>query len=98
MAWTKLSASDFHSKTFPLVSGSFRASTPPPTRAPKDSRIGMTLVMPTNEAKIELPNIAANLQMAFKTPNAVALQEKLRPGNEKKTVWAFTCTLKVQLY
>lgn len=83
MAWTKRSASDFHSKIFSLVSGSFRANTPPPTRAPKDRRMGMTLVIPTNEAKIELPNIAANLQMAFKAPNAVALKETLRTGIKK---------------
>jgi hypothetical protein len=35
--------------------------------------MGMTLVMPTKLAKIELPKMAANLHMAFNRPNAVAL-------------------------
>lgn len=63
-------------RIFSLVSGSLRATTPPHTSAEKDSRMGMILVMPTNEAKMELPKMAASLQRALRTPNAVALKSK----------------------
>lgn len=72
-----------HKRTFSRVSGSLRATRPPPTRAAKESRMGMALVMPTKLAKMELPSTAASLQRPLRTPNAVAL---------KHTIVTFTIT------
>ena len=54
------------------------ATSPQQMSAVKERRIGTTLVMPTNEAKMELPKMAASLHRAFSTPNAVALRRKKR--------------------
>lgn len=69
-------------RSFSLVSGSLRASRPPPTSAAKESRMGTTLVMPTKEAKIELPKMAASLHRALSIPNAVVLYR--RDGGNKR--------------
>lgn len=63
----------FHMRTSSRVSGSRRDIRPPPTRAVDARRIGTTFVMPTKDAKIEFPKMAANLHRPFRIPNAVAL-------------------------
>lgn len=72
-----------HSRTFSLVSGSLRASSPPHSRAVQDRRMGMTVVTPTKEAKMELPKMAASLHTAFRRPNAVALQGQGKKGRKR---------------
>lgn len=60
-------------RIFSRVSGSLSATRPPQTRAEKARKIGMILVMPMKAAKMKLAMMAANLQMAFRMPNAVPL-------------------------
>ena len=66
----------FQDRIFSRVSGSFRATRPPQTRAAKARKMGMILVMPMKAAKMKLAMMAANLQIPFRMPNAVPLQSQ----------------------
>ena len=60
--------------TFARVSGSLRATRPPPTRTDEAMRMGMALVMPTREPNIRFPITAASLHRALQKPNPVPLE------------------------
>lgn len=60
------------------MSGSRKARRPPPTRAEEARRMGITLVIPTKEAKMEFPKMAPTLQTPVSIPKAVALDKKDR--------------------
>ncbi len=66
----------FQERIFSRVSGSLRATRPPQTRAEKARKMGMILVMPMKAAKMKLAMMAANLQIPFRTPNAVPLHSQ----------------------
>lgn len=62
--------------TWPRVSGSFSARKLPAASAPAANKMGTALVMPTKDWKMLMPRTAANLQRAFKKPNAVVLKKR----------------------
>lgn len=60
--------------TLARVSGSRSPTRPPPTNTEDASRMGIALVMPTNEPKIRLPSTAASLHKALQKPKPVPLE------------------------
>lgn len=91
-------------RTLERVSGSRSPTRPPATSTPDARRMGMTLVMPTNEPKIRFPNTAASLHMALQNPNPVPLQHTNKHANTHKhtytnyyLLFAF-CILNIRVY
>lgn len=84
-SWTLLPSAGrrLYCNTWPLVSGNFVARKLPAARAPAANRMGMALVMPTNDWKMLIPSTAASLQRAFRKPNAVVLETR-REGHTDK--------------
>lgn len=74
-----------HIRTWSRVSGSRRARRPPPTNAEDANRMGTTLVIPTKDAKMELPRMAPILQSPLRMPNAVALRGSEKRSSEQRT-------------
>lgn len=86
-SWTLLPSAGrrLYCNTWPLVSGNFVARKLPAARAPAANRMGMALVMPTNDWKMLIPSTAASLQRAFRKPNAVVLETRREGHRQERT-------------
>lgn len=75
---------EVYMRTLARVSGSRSPTSPPPTNTDDAIRMGIALVMPTNEPKIRLPITAASLHMALQKPKPVPLKTRKTQRTESE--------------